>query len=226
MKNIEKYEQLNLFEFGNNEEGKYVNLLDDFQEKNDLKNKSIEEWINEQFNAPMYRIINTCCSGYFEEKETLSERIKRLDKIRESECYHYGNLRDDRYISSIVDGESFRFIFSSKNYNIVTCWHWFEDNSIEDVLSGKAKICFPACMTDIFDKEGNKIHEFSDYDKKQDVRYKAIIDDWQMDKYGTNRIEQGKPVKNFCEVEITLPDLIKYFGEPYIGSERRTDGEA
>ena len=80
-------------------------------------------------------------------------------------------------------------------------------------------------MVDIFDKDGNKIQEFSDADRKQDVRYKAIIDDWQMDKYGTNRIEQGKHIKDFCEVEITLPDLIKYFGEPYIGSERRTNEE-
>ena len=224
-KNTRKYEQLNLFEFGNNEEGNYVNFSEDYQEKHNLKNKSIEDWINEQFNAPMYRIINTCCCGYLEEKDTLSERIKRLERINESECYHYGNLRDGRYISSIIDGDCFQFIFDSKKYIIVTyCFHT-DTESIEDVLSGKVKICFPACMVDIFDKEGNKIQEFSDSDRKQDVRYKAIIDDWQMDKYGTNRIEQGKPIKDFCQVEITLPDLIKYFGEPCIGSERRTNEE-
>ena len=47
-----------------------------------------------------------------------------------------------------------------------------------------------------------------------------------MDKYGTNRIEKGKPIKDFCQVEITLPDLINYFGESSIDSERSTDGKA
>ena len=41
--------------------------------------------------------------------------------------------------------------------------------------------------------------------------------EWKMNKYSTNRINQGKKIKDFYECEFYMKDLTAYFGESNIG---------
>ena len=61
---------------------------------------------------------------------------------------------------------------------------------------------------------GKRIEEYADGERyKEDIRHIVVMQEWQMNKFSENRINKGKKIKDFYEVECTLPNLISYWGE-------------
>lgn len=93
-----------------------------------------------------------------------------------------------------------RFLcFENDKYIVLT-----EINNVNDVLTGKEFISFPACGIWLFDKDGNEINTFID---GIDMREEILINEWHIEKISFNRIEKGKKINSFCECGLYLHDL-------------------
>lgn len=214
--------QLSLLDFGINENGEYVNLVEEEEIKNDISEKELNDFINNHHD-PLIRLANDYFTGYQYDNNLLSEIADKLEQIVKTKCYHYGNMEKGLYIFSLYSKEDDRYILVFENENHYLTFgcddFFFKGNdliyySLEDYLYGKAKIYFPALYCLVYDLKGIPIKEYHDNDRYQeDIRHICCIKEWKMNKYGTNRIQIGKKITDFYEVEFTLPDLVKYWGE-------------
>lgn len=217
---------LNLFDFGINDNGDYVNLVEEEKIKNDLDEKQFKEWINSHEN-PLIRIASDHFLGYRWDGHNKKDIIARLEKTVSTKCYHYGNMEKGLYIFSLYDEEYEKhlIVFENEKHYLAFCCNDFfmietpsgkaiPDCVLEDYLTGKQTFKFPACYCPCYDLNGNRIEQYAGHDNYQDdIRYIVCIKEWHMDKFSENRMKKGKKIVDFYEVEFTLQDLIKYWGE-------------
>lgn len=203
---------LNLFEFGNDDNGNYVNLVEEKREK--IENVIVYnyEQLTEKFkeNSTYCLVARYYDNGWWQRGLTFDEIIDEIKSVSNSKCYHYGNMERGIYVYSMKFGENDYRIFFENTDHIVSVRHL---GQLNDLLFGKEKIMFPACEVDLFNvKTTEKIKSgYGNY--KDDIRYKIICGEFEALKYSTNRIDPNKKPKDFYELEFTLNDFIKYYGE-------------
>lgn len=215
---------LNLFDFGTNDNGEYVNLVEEEKRLKDISEQELMSWAKSN-NDPLIKIAFDCYISSTEIEFGNHNDIKtKLNEIVETKCYHYGNLEKNLYIFSINCKGRFMLIFENPNHYLVyepSLWKLehgsygnMVDVAFDDYLMGKEKIGFPALFCPCYDKKGNRIHQYADQDHyKEDIRHIVCIKEWQMDKYSNNRMKEGKKIKEFYECEFELTALINYWGE-------------
>lgn len=216
-------EDISLFDFGYNEAGEYVDLVEAEKIKNDIDIKEYQEWLLKEDNALLK--IADFCFGYdeFDESSIINDIKDNLIKIVSTKTYHYGNMKKGLYIFSLTNEKENRSILvfdNNQHYLAFGCDGFYFENKelidckLDDYLLSKASISFPALYCPCFDLKGNKIEKYAGNEHYQeDIRHIVCIKEWQMDKYSKNRIQEGKKIKDFYEVEFYLKDLINYFGE-------------
>lgn len=210
-------ENLNLFDFGTNKNGEYVNLVEEEKRAKDISREELEKWVESNYE-PLTKIVFHLCVGYIELGRKTNNEIKEMiNKIVDTKCYHYGNMKKDLYIFSLTDGcRQFLVFYNLKHYLVA----YINDDTLENYFMGRADIVFPASYCPIFDEKGNRIEQYADGENyKKDIRHIVIMDEWQAKSYSRNRINEGKNIKDFYECEFTLPDLIKYWGESTLENE-------
>ena len=230
-----KDNQLNLLDFGTNENGEYVNLVEEEKKLKDISEKEFQEWLD-SCDDPLIRIAYDCYISSTEiEFGVLKDIKEKLKKIVETKCYHYGNFGKNLYIFSLNNSGRHMIVFENKNHYLVyepSCWKLehgsygdMVDIEFDDYLLGKEKIAFPALYCPCYDAKGNRIHQYTDQEHYQeDIRHIVCIKEWKMDKFSTNRMyDNHKKIKDFYECEFRLPDLINYWGESEIENENRTE---
>lgn len=216
-----EYQQLDLLDFGVNESGEYVNLVEEKKQKEDISEKALKDFITNHHD-PLIRIADSFFCGYEYDGHYYKDVQTKLEKIATTKCFHYGNLKEGIYIFSLYDESEDRYIlvFENKNHYLgFGCdgFYFDKDNnyihySLDDYLTGKAKISFPALYCPIFDLNGIRQQQYCDDPYQNDIRHIVCIKEWHMDKYSVNRIQEGKKIKDFYECEFALPDLIKHWG--------------
>ena len=199
---------LNLLDFGTNEKGEYVNLAEEERKLKDISDKEFQEWL-ENHNDPLVRIAYDLLP-YERKKLTYNELKEKLEWVAFQKVYHYGNMEKGLYIYTLFDGDTWTFIFENENHIMVNTNRFYSQREVEDVLFGKKLVSFNAMAVRVYDLNGNQIHQYGD--KEQDIRYQVVINEWKMNKYGDNRIDKGKKIKDFYEVELSLPKLVDYWG--------------
>lgn len=221
---------LNLFDFGTNENGEYVNLVEEEKKLNDISAKELELWVTKHEN-PLVRIVFDLFISCIEIEEGINNDIKeKINRIIATKCYHYGNLEKGMYIFSLCDGDYFKIIFQNENHYLAAepnNWKLEHDTygnvvsiPLEDYLLGKETIAFPALYCHCYDLNGNRIEKYANQEQyKEDIRHIVVIQEWQMNKFSENRMNKGKKIKDFYEVEFALPNLIDYWGETKITKE-------
>lgn len=213
--------ELNLFDFGTNQKGEYVNLEEEKVYEEELELSIVENYVKER-NDPLMNIIWQTFFPYHFTKKSSEYIISELEKVFNTKTYHFGNMAKDLYIFSLKRDDKYVFVFQNEKHYLVSDTPHFElingdivEYSIEDILSGKDKICFPALHAHCYDTNGELIVDYHDAGDnwKKDIRHIVIIDEWQMDKYSTNRMYENKKIKDFYECEFYMSDLIEYWGE-------------
>ena len=208
-------ETLNLLDFGTNEKGEYVNLAEEEKRLKDISDKEFQEWLKNH-NDPLVRIAYDLLP-YDRKKLTHNELKEKLEWVAFQKVYHYGNMEKGLYIYTLFDGDTWTLIFENENHIMVNTNRLYSQKEVEDVLFGKKLVSFNALAVRVYDLKGNLITEYAEQDnKEQDIRYQVVINEWQMDKYGDNRMNKGKKIKDFYEVELSLPKLTAYWGESEI----------
>lgn len=217
--------EINLLNFGTNENGEYVDLV---EEEKKLKDISEQEFMNlvNNHNDPLIRIAFDCYISSTELEFGVHNDIKRkLEEIVATKCYHYGNMEKGLYIFSLNNKGRHMIVFENDKHYLVNepnCWkleHGSYGNMVDiefdDYLLGKEKLSFPALYCPCYDLKGNRIEQYADQDHYQeDIRHIVCIKEWRMDKFSTNRMyDNHKMIKDFYECEFTIPDLINYWGE-------------
>lgn len=222
--------ELNLFDFGTNENGDYVNLVEEEKKLKDISSQELMNWV-ESHNEPLIRIAFDLFISAIEIESGINNDIKdKLEKILATKCYHYGNMEKGLYIFSLCYDDIYKFVFENeKHYLAAEPNNWklehdtygnVVDVPLEDYLSGKEKLSFPALYCHCYDMNGKHIEEYADGERyKEDIRHIVVIQEWQMNKFSENRMNKGKKIKDFYEVEFALPNLIKYWGETKLESE-------
>lgn len=218
-------DNLNLFDFGTNENGEYVNLVEEEKRLKDITEQEFVSWLNKN-DDPLIKISFDCYISSTELEFGNHNDIKaKLEKIAATKCYHYGNLEKGLYIFSInCEGRHMIVFENNKHYLVFEPSLWklehgsygnMVDVKFDDYLMGKETIVFPALYCPCYDLKGNRIEQYADQDHYQeDIRHIVCIKEWKMDKYSRNRIyDQHKKIKDFYECEFTLTDLINYWGE-------------
>lgn len=204
-----KHQQLNLLDFGYNDNGDFVNLVEEQAKNSEIAKEEFDRKLKENEN-PLVRILADLWCGRFEDN-TFNETLDQVERESKTKCYHYGNLDKLMFIYTITTDEGYSyFIFENENHYLLFL-HGFESDLLDDYLTGKNKLNCAALGVLVYDKQGYKIWQFGE--KEKDIRYQCIINEWQMNKFGENRINKGKKIKDFCEIEFSLPKLIEYWGE-------------
>lgn len=207
--------EIDLLNFGTNENGEYVDLVEEEKRKNDIAEEEYNSWVENHEN-PLIRISNDliCRLDY----KTFNEMKEDVEWIADKKIYHYGNMEKDLYIYSLFNGTYWYLVFENLNHILLNKCHIEE---IDDVLKSKKSICFPATYLVCYDANGKHITKYEEQDNYQeDIRHIICIKEWQMNKYSKNRIYQGKKCKDFYECEFYLKDLTAYFGESEINDDR------
>ena len=207
-------DSLNLFDFGTNESGEYVNLVEEEKKLNDIKEQDFQEWLRNHDN-PLVRVAYDILCPYNKlEKYTYNELKDELEWIAAQKVYHYGNTGKDLYIYTIFQGDCWCFVFETLNHIMLNLNYSYSQKEVEQYLKGKKTIHFNALSVRVYDNNGNRIDEYADQDHyKEDIRHRVCINEWQMDKYGDNRMKEGKKIKDFYEIGLLFPKLIDYWGE-------------
>lgn len=215
-------ETLNLFDFGNNDSGNYVNLAEEEKRLKDISDKEFQEWVDNHFE-PLIRVAaDFSINCYDLENKTKNELKEKLERIVASKCYHYGNMEKDFYVYSLqCSEECYCFVFETLNYIMVNINYVYGSKELTEYLFGNKFIQFNALSVRVYDHKGNRINEYGN--KEKDIRYQAVINEWQMHKYGQNRMSSGKEIKDFYEVEIVLPNLTAYWGEDKNETKKEED---
>lgn len=218
-----KQEQLSLFDFGENDKGQYLNLVEEEKRLHDISEKELEDFIKNH-SDPLIRIAYRFFIGYAWDGHILRDVKEKLENIVKTKTYHYGNMAKDLYIFSLnsygSDYETAIFIFdNTKHYLVFNALGYkstkpFKEYDIDDYISIKADFHFPALFCEIYDKNGNRIEQYADgKDYQKDIRHIVCMKEWEMGKYSKNRLEENKKPKDFYEVEFTMQDLVNYFGD-------------
>ena len=221
---------INLLDFGTNDKGEYVNLVEEEKRLKDISEKELQEWTAANPD-PLIRIAFDCFISSTEIEFGNHNDIKdKLNEIVKTKCYHYGNLGKNLYIFSINCKGRYMIVFENSNHYLVfepSLWKLehgsygnMVDVAFDDYLLGKETISFPALYCPCYDTKGNRIHQYTDQDHYQeDIRHIVCIKEWKMDKFSTNRMyENRKKIKDFYECEFRLTDLINYWGESEINN--------
>lgn len=208
--------ELSLFDFGYDDNGDYINIVERKREKlmESHKEYSYEEITKGHELDDNYMVVAefhlNCLSQW---GHTLEEIQNEIEKVAKTKCYHYGNMNKGIYAYSFKeDDDCYLFCIENDNY-IVVVRHIA---SINKLLCGEEKICYPACFVDIFETHENqpiKVVRGGYGEYKQDIRYKVLCEDFKILEFSTNRIDPNKKPKDFYECEFTLHDFIKYHGE-------------
>ena len=205
-------EELNLLDFGTNDKGEYVNLVEEEKRLKDISNQQFMQWLKSHDN-PLVRIAYDLLP-YERNKLTYNELKEELEWVAFQKAYHYGNMEKGLYIYTLFDGDNWTFIFENENHIMVNTNRCYSQKEVEDVLFGNKPIPFNALAVSVYDLKGNLITEFAEQDHYQeDIRYQVVINEWQMNKYGDNRMDKGKKIKDFYEVKLSLPKLTDYWVE-------------
>lgn len=206
---------LNLLDFGTNEKGEYVNLAEEEKRLKDISDKEFQEWLKNH-NDPLAKIAYDLLP-YERRKLTHNELKEKLEWVATQKTYHYGNMEKGLYIYTLFDGDTWTFVFENENHIMVNTNRLYSQKEVEDVLFGKKLVSFNAMAVRVYDLKGSLITKYAEQDnKEQDIRYQVVINEWQMNKYGDNRMNKGKKIKDFYEVELSLPKLTAYWGESEI----------
>lgn len=210
--------QISLFDFGFDENGDYVNIAEKKRAEDEryYQEYSFEEIIKGHESDNDFVVCASFHLGCVSQwGMTLDEIRAEIAKEAKSKCYHYGNMSKGIYAYSyridFDDGDQ-RYMFAIENEsNIVVVRHC---ESIDDIITGKEKICYPALAVYMFDKTESGAKEIkSGYgEHKNDIRYKVLCDRFRILEFSGNRIYPGKKPKDFYECEYALPDFIKYWG--------------
>ena len=220
-----KREQLNLFDFGENEIGRYVNLVEEEEKSREISEKQLKKALADHPNL-LVRIIYNEMFGYGWDCGLKKDIIPLCEKIFATKCYHYGNMDKGLYIFSIYDERYDNAIFVFENENHYLIFHtgydaWKQRNlTIDEYLKSEQKFSFPAWHCHCYDLKGNRIERYADgKDYQKDIRHIVCMKEWEMGKYSKNRLEEIKKPKDFYEVEFTMQDLVNYFGESKVENE-------
>lgn len=208
-------QELNLLDFGTNDKGEYVNLVEEEKRLKDISEKEFQEWLKNHDN-PLVRIAFDCCMPYdYLDKYTYNELKEELEWIAFQKVYHYGNMEKGLYVFTLFTGSCWFFVFENENHYIANINTMYSQKEVEKYLFGKELIQFNALSVRVYDLNGNLITEYggSTDNIDKDIRQKAVINEWQMNKYGDNRMNKGKKIKYFYDVELSLPKLTAYWGE-------------
>lgn len=205
-------DELNLLDFGTNDKGEYVNLVEEEKRLKDISDKEFQEWLTNH-NDPLVKISYDLLP-YDKKQLTYNEIKEECEWVAFQKVYHYGNMEKDLYVFTLFNGDSWFFVFLNQNHYLVNRNCVYSQKEVEDVLFGNKLISFNALAVSVYDLKGNLITEYGD--REEDIRYRAVINEWQMNKYGDNRMEKGKKIKDFYEVELSLPKLTAYWGESEI----------
>ena len=211
-------QEINLLDFGTNENGEYVNLVEEEKRLKDISEKEFQEWLKNHDN-PLVRIAFNCCMPYdYLDKYTYNELKEELEWIAFQKVYHYGNMEKGLYIYTLFTGSCWFFVFENENHYIANINTMYSQKEVEKYLFGEELIQFNALSVRVYDLKGNLITEYGGSTDKidEDIRQKAVINEWQMNKYGDNRMNKGKKIKYFYDVELSLPKLTAYWGESEI----------
>lgn len=202
---------LDLFDFGENENGEYVNLVEEEKKLKDISEKDFQEWLAKHEN-PLVRIAHDCWTPFdYVDRYSYNELKEELEWIAAQKIYHYGNLEKGLYVYTLFTGSCWCFVFENENHVMVNLNYIYSGKEVEKYLHGYKLIHFNALSVRVYDLKGNKITEYGE--KEKDIRYQAVINEWQMNKYGDNRMNENKKIKDFYEVELSLPKLTAYWGE-------------
>ena len=229
-------EQLSLFDFGYDEKGDYVNFKEVEAEQERLKKEEekrlklseeenqrlIDEWLNTRQPLETFseRKIIATAFRYYGEPIDFEYVKKKVEKIMSTRCFHYYNMKTLMSIQSYVDEDStmkIMFENSETGHYLMLRYH-MEEDQLDDILCGKEMICFPACLIDVFDKDGNVIHQYAGWERyKEDIRHIVVCDEWHALDVGKQRAPEFEKPKTFCDIDVRLPDLIEnlknYYGE-------------
>ena len=202
---------LDLFDFGENENGEYVNLVEYKKQKSDIDEKQFQEWV-ENHNNPLIKIAYDFLIGYYDlETKTKNEIKEELEWIVEQKIYHYGNLEKGLYVYTLFTGSCWCFVFENENHVMVNLNYIYSGKEVEKYLHGYELIHFNALSVRVYSINGERINQYGEGEK--DIRHQVVMNEWQMHKFGENRMKEGKKIKDFYEVAISLPKLIEYWGE-------------
>ena len=206
---MEDREQLNLLDFGNNENGEYVNLVEEERKKNELAQEDYENKLKENEN-PLVRILAGLWCYRFH-KNTFNETLDQIERESKTKCFHYGNLEKLMFVFTLTTEDDYSyFVFETEKHYLLFV-SGINNKLLDEYLLGNKTLSCPALGVEVYDKQGYQIWEFGEKDK--DIRYQCIINEWHMDKFGENRMNKGKKIKDFYEIEFELPKLIEYWGE-------------
>jgi len=209
------YQQMSIFEFGNNDKGEYVN----FEEENEKNwhNYPLEEIIKGHELEDDFVVCATFHTGCLSQYGMTIEDIQKEIKTEvESKTYHYGNLAKDIYAYSYKVCLSdidlmYWFVIENPKY-IVVVNHY---GNIDTLLKGEETICYPACACYLFEKTETGVKKISSGygNYKDDIRYKVLCEEFKILEFSKNRIDPKKKPIDFYEAEYRLEDFINYWGE-------------
>ena len=205
-------DELNLLDFGTNDNGEYVNLVEEEKRLKDISDKEFDDWVANH-DEPLIRVLNDFAVNYYDrEHKTNNELKEELERIVESKCYHYGNMEKNLYIYTLNVGGCRCFVFDNCKHLMVNLNYLYGgEEELEEYLYGKQLIQCNALSVRVYDLKGNKINEYGN--KEEDIRYKCLINEWKANIYGINRMNKGKKIKDFYEIAIDLTKLTAYWGE-------------
>lgn len=220
-----KENQISIFDFGLDDKGNYVNLVEE-AEKERLKNwhdYPYEEIIKGYENDDDFCVVATfhmgCVSQYGLTIQEIQEEIK---KEVATKCYHFGNMNKNLYIYSyrvdFEDGEKMYWLVVENEKHIVVIRHC---GNIEDILTDKEQICYPACCVYLFEVTESGVKKItSGYgEKEKDIRYKILCGELNILEFSTNRIDPHKPPTDFYEAQYKFSDFMNYHGQSKVGGQ-------
>lgn len=204
-------ELLNLFDFGTNNKGEYVNLAEEEKKLKDISDKEFDEWLKNHENPLVKIAADFLVNCYDLEHKTKNELKEELEWIVEQKVYHYGNLEKGLYIYTLFTGDCWCFVFENDKHIMVNLNYVYSAKEIDEYLFGKQLIQCNALSVRVYDLKGNKIEQYGEKDK--DIRYQCLINEWKANIYGDNRMNPLKKIKDFYEIAINLTKLTAYWGE-------------
>lgn len=219
-----KDDGINLLDFGTNSNGEYVNLVEEEKRLKDIGDKEFQEWLTSHHD-PLVRVAYDTMLPYEKLQLTHNELKDELEWVAYQKVYHYGNMEKGLYIYTLFNGNAWGFAFENEKHIMVNGNWVYSQKEVEEVLFGKKLLQFNALAVRVYDLNGNLITEYGGDDEHidDDIRQQVVINEWQMNKYGSNRMNTGKKIKHFYEVELSLPKLSEYWGESEIGNGDKTE---